>query len=194
VERLIGYLDHNFWARIEALVPYTLDALNEKVLGWIDEISTKPLEELQESRSTRFKQERPLLSALPADCFDVRDPVPLSVSRESTICYETNRYSVPPQYIGTTLQMLIHPLHRNVALMGPQGLIRRFQLVSPGSHSTVFFPEDRAQLLACWKRDQDRVQGWRASCKKASKPWIDVDVRAPSAYDALIVAAREALV
>ena len=99
---------------------------------------------------------------------------------------------MPPQYIGTTLQMLIHPLHRNVALMGPQGLIRRFQLASPGSHTTVFFPEDRAQLLAHWKRDQDRVQGWRASCKKASKPWIDVDVRAPSAYDALIVAAREA--
>ena len=194
VERLIGYLDHNFWARVEAVVPYTLGALNEKVLGWIDEISKKPLEELQESRSTRFKQEQPLLSALPADCFDVRDPVPLRVSRESTICYETNHYSVPPQYIGTTLQMLIHPLHRNVALMGPQGLIRSFPLESPGSHSRVFFPEDHAHILARWNHEQDRVQGWRAPRKKASKPWIDVDVRAPSAYDALIVEAREALV
>ena len=194
VERLIGYLDRNFWARIEALVPYTLGALNEKVLGWIDEISTKPLEELQESRSTRFKQEQPLLNALPADCFDVRDPVPLSVSRESTVCYETNRYSVPPQYIGTTLQMLIHPLHRNVTLMGPQGLIRSFPLESPGSHSTVFFPEDRAHLLARWNHEQNRVQGWRAPRKKVAKPWIDVDVRAPSAYDALIVESREALV
>ena len=194
VERLIGYLDRNFWARIEALVPYTLGALNEKVLGWIDEISTKPLEELQESRTTRFKQEQPLLSPLPADCFDVRDPVPLSVSRESTVCYETNRYSVPPQYIGTTLQMLIHPLHRNVALMGPEGLIRSFPLESPGSHSTVFFPEDRTHLLARWKHEQNRVQGWRAPRKKVAKPWIDVDVRAPSAYDALIVESREALV
>lgn len=194
VERLIGYLDRNFWARIESLVPYTLGALNEKVLGWIDEISTKPLEELQESRTTRFKQEQPLLSPLPADCFDVRDPVPLSVSRESTVCYETNRYSVPPQYIGTTLQMLIHPLHRNVALMGPQGLIRSFPLESPGSHSTVFFPEDRTHLLARWKHEQNRVQGWRAPRKKVAKPWIDVDVRAPSAYDALIVESREALV
>ena len=192
VERLIGYLDHNFWDRIEAMVPYTLSSLNEKVLEWIDEISTKPLEELQESRSTRFKHERPLLSALPADCFDVRDPVPLIVSRESTIRYETNRYSVPPQYIGTTLQMLIHPLHRSVAVMGPEGLIRCFPLSAAGSHTTIFFPEDRAQLLARWKHDQDRVQGWRASCKKVAKPWIDVDVRAPSAYDALIVAAREA--
>ena len=79
-------------------------------------------------------------------------------------------------------------------LMGPQGLIRCFSLAPAGSHTTIFFPEDRAQLLARWKRDQDRVQGWRASCKKVAKPWIDVDVRAPSAYDALIVAAREALV
>lgn len=101
---------------------------------------------------------------------------------------------MPPQYIGTTLQMLIHPLHRSVDVMGPKGLIRRFPLAPAGSHTTVFFPEDRAQIVARWKRDQDRGQGWRASCKKVVKPWIDVDVRAPSAYDALIVAAREALV
>jgi len=118
VERLIGYLDHHFWAQIEEVAPYFLTALNEKVLDWITQISTKPLEELRESRRERYIRERPMLTALPPASFDVRDAVPLVVSRESTIRYETNRYSVPPQYIGTTIKMLIHPLHRIVDVVG----------------------------------------------------------------------------
>jgi transposase len=194
VERLIGYLDHHFWARIEHIAPYSLAALNEKVLDWIDEISTKPLEELRESRGERYIRERPMLAALPMGTFDVRDAVPLVVSRESTIRYETNRYSVPPQYIGTTIQMLVHPLHRNVDVMGPQGSIRRFPLAAAGSHTTLLFPDDRAQIAARWKRDQRRLQLWRTPHKKTAHPYVDVEIRAPSVYDALLVAAREATV
>jgi len=194
VERLIGYLDHHFWARIEHIAPYSLAALNEKVLDWIDEISTKPLEELRESRGERYIRERPMLAALPMGTFDVRDAVPLVVSRESTIRYETNRYSVPPQYIGTTIQMLVHPLHRNVDVMGPQGSIRRFPLAAAGSHTTLLFPDDRAQIAARWKRDQRRLQLWRTPHKKTVHPYVDVEIRAPSVYDALLVAAREATV
>ncbi len=194
VERLIGYLDHHFWARIEEEAPFCLASLNEKVLDWIEEISTKPLEELQESRRERFDREKTFLKALPAGSFDVREAVPLVVSRESTIRFETNRYSVPPQYIGTTVQMLIHPLHRMVAVVGSEGVIRRFPLAAAGSHTTLFFPEDRAQIAARWKRDQRRFQLWRAPRKKVVPPCVDVEIRAPSVYDALIVAAREAMV
>jgi transposase len=64
VERLIGYLDHHFWARVHACAPYSLTALNEKVLDWINHISTKPLEELAD-RETRFRREKTMLTALP---------------------------------------------------------------------------------------------------------------------------------
>jgi len=194
VERLIGYLDHHFWARIEDIAPNSLAALNEKVLDWIKEISAKPLEELRESRETRFTREKTMLAALPAGSFDVRDMVPLVVSRESTIRYETNRYSVPPQYIGTTVQMLIHPLHRIVDVVGPEGLIRRFPLAATGSRATLIFPDDRTQIAARWKRDQGRLQRWRTPRKKTMHPYVDVEIRAPSAYDALIVATSEVLV
>jgi len=186
VERLIGYLDHHFWARIEKEAPFCLASLNEKVLDWINEISTKPLEELQESRRTRFAREKPLLKAFPAGTFDVRDVVPLVVGRESTIRYETNRYSVPPQYIGTTVQMLLHPLHRTVDVMGSEGLIRRFSLAAAGSHTTQFFPDDRAQLVARWNRDQRRLQRLRSPHKKIVQPYADVDIRSPAVYEALI--------
>ncbi len=90
--------------------------------------------------------------------------------------------------------MLVHPLHRTVDVVGPKGPIRRFPLAAAGSHTTLFFPDDRAQILARWKRDQGRLQLWRAPRKKVVHPCVDVDIRAPSAYDALIVAAREAMV
>lgn len=186
VERLIGYLDHHFWARIEKEAPFCLASLNEKVLDWINEMSTKPLEELQESRHTRFAREKPLLKAFPAGTFDVRDVVPLVVGRESTIRYETNRYSVPPQYIGTTVQMLLHPLHRTVDVMGSEGLIRRFSLAAAGSHTTQFFPDDRAQLVARWNRDQRRLQRLRSPHTKIIQPYADVDIRSPAVYEALI--------
>lgn len=191
VERLIGYLDHHFWARIEEEAPFCLAALNEKVLDWIAEISTKPMEELGESRRERYIRERPMLSSLPPTSFEVRDAVPLVVSRESTIRYETNRYSVPPEYIGTTVQMLIHPLTTMVDVVGPQGHIRRFPRAPAGSHTTWFFPEDRALIAARWKQDQRRIQTWRTPRTHAVPPWTDVAVRSPSAYDALIDAARE---
>lgn len=194
VERLIGYLDHHFWARIEEVAPYSLAALNEKVLDWITEIGAKPLEELGESRETRFMREKTMLTALPAGAFDVRDAVPLVVSRESTIRYETNRYSVPPQYIGTTIKMLIHPLHRIVDVVGPQGHIRRFPLAAAGSHATCFFPDDRALIAARWKRDQGRIQRWRTPRKKVVHSWVDVEIRSPSTYDALIIVPHEAMV
>jgi hypothetical protein len=178
---------------VQECAPYSLTALNEKVLDWINHISTKPLEELGESRETRFMREKTMLTALPRSAFDVRDAVPLVVSRESTIRYETNRYSVPPQYIGTTVQLLVHPLYRTVDLVGPQGHIRRFPLAAAESHATCFFPDDRALIAARWKRDQGRIQRMRTPRKKVVHPWVDVEIRSPSTYDTLIAARHEAL-
>lgn len=193
VERMIGYLDHHFWARIEDESPFCLAALNEKVLDWIDGIGAKPLEELQESRQERFAREQSLLTALPMGPFDVREAIPLVVSRESTIRYETNRYSVPPQYIGTMVQLLLHPLHRTVEVVGPEGVIRRFPLAGAGSHTTAFFPEDRAAIIARWNRDQRRLERWRAPRKRLAPPAVEVEIRPPSAYDALLLTAKEAM-
>jgi transposase len=191
VERLIGYLDNHFWARIEEIAPFSLEMLNENVLDWINEISKKPLEELQESRHERFVREQAMLTALPANSFDSRDVVPLVVSRESTIRYETNRYSVPPRYIGTTVRMLIHPLHRMVDVVGPDGFIRRFPLADAGRHITQFFPEDREQIIARWKHDQTRIQRWRKPQRNNISPSIDVQIRAPAFYDALLRVVEE---
>jgi transposase len=194
VERTIGYLDNNFWARVEDESPFSLAELNEKVLDWIGEISTKPLEELKESRRERFCREKPMLQSLPASSFDVRDVMPLVVSRESTLRYETNRYSLPPALIGTTVRMLVHPFHRTVDVIGPEGFVRRFPLADAGSHTTIFFPEDKAQIAARWQRDRARAQRWRTPQKQQVRPCIDVDIRSCAVYEALLAPVEEALV
>lgn len=188
VERMIGYLDHNFWARVEDAFPLSLAELNSTVLDWIGEISTKPLEALQESRRTRFDREKAFLKGLPARPFDVRETVPLVVGRDSTIRYETNRYSVPPYCIGATVRLLVHPLHRTVELLGPENLVRRFELAKAQSHTTIFFPEDKAEILARWQQDRARLQRWRSPPKKKPLPYIDVDIRPCAVYEAFAAA------
>jgi len=190
VERLIGYLDHNFWERVDCASPLSLATLNEQVKEWIREISQKPLAELRQSRAERFAREQPLLGALPAVDFDVRETVPLVVSRESLIRYETNRYSVPPAYIGETVQLLVHPLHRTAELVGPKGHIRFVELAEPGSHTTVFFPEDRQALLARWKAEQKHVLRLTRSRNHRGRPAVDVEIRPPSVYDRFFAVAE----
>jgi len=135
-----------------------------------------------------------MLQSLPASSFDVRDVMPLVVSRESTLRYETNRYSLPPALIGTTVRMLVHPFHRTVDVIGPEGFVRRFPLADAGSHTTIFYPEDKAQIAARWQRDRARAQRWRTPQKQQVRPCIDVDIRSCAVYEALLAPVEEALV
>lgn len=57
VERTIGYLDNNFWGRMEGS-DVELERLNEDVRCWIDAIKERPIREIGESRSERFGRER----------------------------------------------------------------------------------------------------------------------------------------
>jgi len=192
VERTVGYLDNNFWPRLEGTA-LSLCELNERVADWISAISTKPLVDFGESRSERFAQEKAFLQPLPAGNFDVRESVPLVVSRESTIRYETNKYSVPPEFIGATVQLLIHPLHRNVELIAENGKVRNFVLENAGTRASIVFPEDKARIEARWRRDRARLQTRRKPRKKVVRPCIDVEIRHPAAYEAFVPSAEEAV-
>jgi len=184
VERAIGYLDQNFWPRM-AGQDLCLDALNERVLEWIQVISSKPIAELGESRAERFDRERSFLGPLPASDFDARDIVPLVVNRESTIRHETNRYSVPPEHIATTVLLYVHPLTRMAELVADGRSIRSFLLAPPGSRAVVIFEEDRAELKTRWDRDRSRL-AIRRSPRRRTRRAVDVEVRSPAAYDVLV--------
>jgi transposase len=187
VERTVGYLDNNFWPRMDGR-ELSLGQLNAEVGSWIDIISAKNLSDFGESRAERFERERPALKSLPAADFDVRMELPLNVGREGSVRYEGNHYTVPAAHIGELASLLVHPLHRGVELRFPDGTSRAFTLAAAGSHCRVEFPGDRASQLKRWESDRERTARRRQPRRRRSSAQaatVDVEVRSTSTYEAL---------
>jgi len=182
VERTIGYLGNNFWPRMEGET-LSLAGLNERVGEWLDSICAKPIADLGESRAERFVRELPTLKPLPSDSFDARDVVACVVSRESTIRYETNRYSVPPEFIATTVLLYVHPLTREAELVADGRSVRFFPLAAAGTHALLVFEEDRKEFAVRWARDRSRLAIRRAPRRRRVQVPVDVVVRSPAVYD-----------
>ena len=152
-------------------------------MSWLFKIDGKPLSGFNESRSERFAREKPLLAVLPATRFDARREIPLGVSRESMITYETNRYSVPPEFIGQLLTLNVDPLSREAEIFGPRGSLRRFSLKPAGAREKVFFPEDHELVRRRWAHDRLAVARRRIPRRfKRIAKQVEVDVRSPAAY------------
>lgn len=183
VERTVGYLGNNFWPRMEG-VALSLGELNAGVGAWLKDICIKPLADFGESRAERFERERKELKTVPSVAFDIRTPVPLTVSRESFIQYETNRYSVPPEYIGSILTLRVHPLHREVELELPGRGIRRFELLAPEARGKVVIESDRAELQKRWNHDRNYSARLRQPRRHVQTAEIEVLTRSPSVYEA----------
>lgn len=186
VERIIGYLDNNFWPRMEGQ-ELSLATLNAEVSDWITAIGGKPIAELGESRNERFERERPTLRSLPATDFDVRREIPLHVGREGHVRYEGNRYTVPASQIGELVSLLVHPLDRSAELRFPDGTRRDFTLACAGARVLVEFPGDHAAHEQRWRSDRDRLALRRRPRRRLHPAAEDiaVDVRSPSVYDEL---------
>ncbi|MBN1241863.1 MAG: IS21 family transposase [Spirochaetales bacterium] len=184
VERTIGYLDNNFWPRMEGR-ELSLSNLNAEIGAWIDTISSKTIVDLGENRAARFERERPELKSLPATDFDVRTELPLHVGREGTIRHEGNRYTVPAALIGELVSLLVHPLNRNVELRFPDGNARRFVLAAAGSHARVEFPGDGSTLLRRWREDRERTARRRRPRRRTMPSDIEVATGSASAYETL---------
>jgi transposase len=185
VERMVGYLDNNFWPRVEGET-LSLAALNDHVRGWLATIDGKKLSDFNESRADRFARERPALQAVNFLPFDARREIAVLVNRESLIRYGMNSYSVPPQHIGMMLTLKIQPLGGDAEVFGPSGFIRRFPLTAEGERIKLFFPEDREALQKRWDADRARI----ARVRKPRVPRIkskepEVEIRPPAIYDAL---------
>jgi transposase len=185
VERMVGYLDNNFWPRVEGEA-LSLAGLNDQVRGWLGTIDAKTLSGFDESRAKRFDREQPRLQSLSVVPFDARKDIPVLVNRESLILHETNSYSVPPEHIGTMLTLKIHPFNNEAEVFGSCGSIRRFPLSAEGAQIKRFFPEDREAIRKRWDADRARlarVRKPRVPRKRIEQP--DVDVRSPAAYEDL---------
>lgn len=182
VERIIGYLDGNFWPRVEGQ-NLSLAELNSQVTGWLADIDAKPLSDFAESRHQRFLREQPALRPLSSLPCDVREEIAVAVNRESMIRYQTNSYSVPPEHIGTLLTLKVSPLNGQAELLGARGSLRCFALSPAGARQRVVFPEDREAMRRRWEQDRRRTASRRSPRPRRQRATVEVQTRSPSEYE-----------
>jgi len=178
VERAIGYLNTNFWPQVKDRV-WELDELNEEVSRWCEQVCQEKLRDFQETRAQRFEHEKPYLLPIPDVKYDYRDVYELIVNRETLITFETNQYSVPPDYIGETVTLKVDPVLAKAEVFKKAVSIREFQLEKTGSRAKIYTPEDKAALFKIWEKQQER----RLYRIKKTKQAAEVEVRSPGMYD-----------
>jgi transposase len=183
VERTIGYLTGNFWIRLKDKEMSIIE-LNECVLHWIDEIKHKRISGMDESRAERFKREKGELQSLPSVDLDVRHTVICTVNRESMITWETNRYSVSPELINSSVELRVDRRSREAEIFYAGTSIRKFTLEPPGSRKRIMFKDDEKAIYRQWRKDRDaRIK--RETKNKESMSVPEVIIRNPSVYDQL---------
>jgi transposase len=135
VERFIGYLGNHFLTMAREKDLKSIEDLNGSVNAWLNEVNDEPIRAFCESRNERFVRESNLLTPfVPEAVPDIRATEELVVSREGTIRFETNLYSAPSRYLGSTLTIKYHPLTRKATLFSKGVALRSFQLLprAPG--------------------------------------------------------------
>lgn len=179
VERFIHFYENNFWVEHKHK-PVTLDELNEDVLRWIEQISTRTIGGLNESRDERFSHEKTFLSPLPKSYFDCRTPEPIQVSGESLVRVKGNWFSVPPVYIGATLTVKIDPLTHLAEVYDGQQVLTSFTVITDEKNQRFYQKEHRMALKELWRK-QYRIP----KPKRRVKVPAEVTTRSPGEYDRL---------
>lgn len=182
VERFIDYYSNNYFLQAKES-PLTLTELNEGVLSWIKEINRKHIRDLGESREKRFEHEKHFLISLPETEYNCRTSLKLKVSNESMILYKTNRYSVPPVFIGKTIELQVDPFLPIAEVFCNERFIRNVELEMNNKNMRLFRDEDRKELYELWE-----IQQFKQVRRKISK--TEVITRSPADYEKLTAGGR----
>ncbi len=150
VERFNQYFEGNFFADYKNRC-LNISQLNEDAVRWINRISSNKLVQFNQSRNERFALEKESLKPLPSENPDIRKCIPLIVNRESCITYRTNRYSVPPVFIGKTVIAKPSVEKPELELFDKDGhSIRIIQLEEDGKRVRVMTKKDMEMIHAVW--------------------------------------------
>jgi len=168
VERFNQYFENNFFVDYEGR-SLELTSLNEDALAWIRKIACNKLSQFNQSRNERFAYEKQFLKELSESTFDVRDSIPLIVNRESCITYRTNKYSVPPVFIGKTLTAKPFVEAERLEVFDSEGVsIRIIDCAPAGGRKSFIRAEDHDAILAAWERGL-KQDAFKRQAKKTSK-------------------------
>lgn len=187
VEREVRYVRTSFLPAVTGDIRNVSTwRLNELVEAWIERVDAKVIREFGESRMERFEREKTVLRLLPETPFEYRLPKPLFVSREGTITYETNRYSVPAAYRGKQLEGLLDLTDKTLTLRYDGENIRTLSLKPSGAKEKVVNPVDEREHFEAWEKGRDLEERIRLQIEeKRKRAKMETLTADPSVYDRL---------
>lgn len=190
VERFIGYLAHNFLPRLQSDEATTIDDLNDEVRRWLTDVDERQIGGLRSTRGERFAHELPHMLAWIAEAApDVRHTEELVVSREGTITYQTNRYSVPADLIGELPTLKIDTVTNEADIVHDGIVVRSLTLLPAGCRGSDLQKADVLALRARWERENTRPTAKPDPLPEGDSDHVwrlyqtAVDTRHPAAYD-----------
>jgi len=192
VERFIGYLGNHFLPQARNTGHSSLNDLNNAVMDWLEKVDQETLRDFFETRAERFECEKIHLRPwLPEAAPDIRASHDLQVSREGTVTFETNRYSVPASLIGKMVLLRHDPLGRAATIYHGAKDLYTLTLLSPSGHGRLVRRQDADDLRARWERENKRLkQDNGATSPSRDTPHaqadIDVQTRHPGSYEQLL--------
>ncbi|TVQ28340.1 MAG: IS21 family transposase [Spirochaetaceae bacterium] len=194
VERFIGYLGHNFLPRVAGSEPTTIDDLNEAVTAWLGEVDERQIGGLRTTRRERFAEEKPsMLPWVSEAAPDVRHAEDLVVSREGMITWQTNRYSVPADFIGETVTLKINTVSSEADIVHEGTVIRSMTIHPSRSHCMDRREEDTRSLRQRWERESTPKTTSVSELASDTETELlnrlfatRVEIRHPAAYDEIV--------
>lgn len=192
VERFIGYLGNHFLPMVRAAGVSNLDDLNAAVIDWLAKVDQEELREFCETRGDRFEKERACLRPWITEAApDTRARQDLLVTREGTVTFETNRYSVPADLIGKMVCLRHDPLGRAAVIYHEGKELYRLTLLPAGGRGCLIRTQDAEGLRSRWERENQRLRVTGKAVPHPSEPphvhvVVEVDTRHPECYDQLL--------
>lgn len=165
VENAVGYVKKNFLNGLS--LTGSLAGLNASVWQWLDEVADVRIHgETKRRPIDLFAEEKQKLLPLPGMLYDVGQPRCVHTTRRCRIHFDANRYSVPPVYAGTRVNLVVYPdrlliYHRNnLVAEHPRCYGRQQNIVNPDHEKALLAQRPRA-------REQGVLQRFFRLCPEA---------------------------
>lgn len=151
VENLVKFVQTNFLAGRSF---HDDDDLSREQNDWLEQVNeVRPSSATEQIPAMLLKEEQHRFGTLPASADDYGFFDSLIVGRESLVMIETNRYSVPVQYIGQVVTARIHLEHIELFVGSewvashPRHTGRRTRIINPAHFEPVFERKPRGRVM-----------------------------------------------
>lgn len=151
VENGVGYVKKNFLAGLD--IP-DFSAVNPAIRQWLEGIANVRIHgETRKKPVELFPQEKARLRSLPPHPYDIAHISQVRASSQFRITLDTNRYSVPAEYAGTSLTLKAYT-DRLCIYSGEKLIARHIRCYD--RHQDFEHPDHPKELLAQRKKAKDQ--------------------------------------